>query len=148
MKTYTCLLVLLAAFLAVASLSAAQKPQPPQTPPLLVIPGDPGRPFKVIDQVIGSFEVIYKVTFTKGAGAQTSYQETLVEALDIVREAAAKSGADAVIHTQINWVPFPDGVIKDEVQIRGARVIGLLTVFGTKVKFLPETPPATIPEVK
>jgi len=136
--------LVLAALLGVASLSAAPKEQPAKTPLLMVIPGDPGRPFKVIDKVFGSFEVIYKVTFTKGVGAQTSYQETLAEALDIVREAATKSGADAVIHTQINWVPFPDGVIKDEEQLRGARVIGLITIFGSQVKFLPDAAPKAV----
>ncbi len=138
MKTLTYLACTLAVLLGAASLSAAPKEQPAKTPLLMVIPGDPGRPFKVIDNVAGIYEVFYKVTFTKGVGGKSSYQDALLEAFRLVREAAKESGADAVINTQIDYIPFPDGVIKDEVEFRGQRVIGLIKVFGTQVKFLPD----------
>jgi hypothetical protein len=135
----------LAAILGVTSLPAASKDKPAKAPLLLVIPGEPGRPFKAIDNVAGVFEVTYKVTFTKGVGGKDSYQEALGEAFDQVRAAAKQAGADAVIHAQFDYIPFPDGVIKDEEQLRGARVIGLIKMLGTMVKFLPE-PAAKIGE--
>lgn len=138
MKTRSYVLILLAALLGAASLSAAPKEKPAKAPLLLVIPGEPGRPYTVIDNVAGVFEVTYKVTFTKGIGGQDSYQEALGEAFDQVRATAKKNGADAVIHAQFDFVPFADSVIQDEVQLRKARVIGLIKVFGTQVKFLPE----------
>lgn len=137
-------LFLLAAVLGAVSLSAAPKEQPPKVPLLMVIPGEPGRPYRVIDNVAGIYEVIYKVTFTKGVGGQSSYQDTLLDAFRQIRAAAKESGADAVINTQIDYIPFPDGVIKDEQELRGARVIGLIKVFGTQVKFLPDAPAKVI----
>lgn len=140
MKTCPYALVLLAALLGAASLSAAPKEKPADvsTPLLLLIPGEPGRPYTVIDNVAGVFEVTYKVTFTQGIGGQDSYQEALGKAFDDVRATAKKNGADAVIHAQFDFIPFADSVIRDEVQLRKARVIGLIKVFGTQVKFLPE----------
>ncbi len=129
---------LLVVLLGGTSLHAAPKEKPAKAPLLLVIPGDPGRPYQAIDNVAGIFEVVYKVTFTEGVGGRQSYQEALADAFNQVRETAKKSGADAVINTQIDYVPFPDGVIKDEQELRGARVIGLIKIFGTQVKFLSE----------
>lgn len=143
MKTSRRIAYLLAVLLGVASLSAA--PKEPKSPPLLVIPGDPGRPYQVIDNIAGVYEVIYKVTFTEGIGAHDSYQETLGKAFDEVRATAKKNGADAVIQARFDFIPFADSVIKDEVQLRKARVIGLIQVFGTQVKFLPEIAPAKVP---
>ncbi len=132
---------ILAALLSAASLSAAPKEKPAKAPLLLVIPGEPGRPYTVIDNVAGVFEVTYRGTFTNGSGGQDSYPEDLGEAFDQVRATAKKNGADAVIHAQFDFVPFADSVIQDEVQLRKARVIGLIKVFGTQVKFLPEPAP-------
>ncbi len=139
MKSIPILFCCLASLMGAASLSAAPKEQT-KSLPLLVIPGEPGRPFTVIDNIAGIFEVTYKVTFTEGVGARVSFQEALGDAFDKVREIAKKNGADAVINTRFDYIPLPDGVIKDEDKLRGAHVIGLINVFGTQVKFTP--PPA------
>lgn len=136
MKTKSSTYLLVALLSASSLFAAAPKEQPAKTP-LLVIPGDPGRPYEVIDNTLGVFEVIYKVTFTNGVGAKASYSEALLEALDIVRGAAKKAGADAVIHTQIDYVPLTDSTLRDEAKFRGQQVIGLIKIFGTQVKFLP-----------
>lgn len=144
MKTCLRLVAALAALFVATSLLAAPKDAGKQktasAPPILMIPGDPGRPYVVVGNTYGVFSVDYKVTFSKGAGAGVSYLDASLNGFDLIRKDAERQGADAVIYLSIIPIPLADTVVKDETEIMSRKNFVLIQFFGTCVKFKDAVP--------